>query len=219
MGTHKQTIHVVLADDHPVTRAGIRAMLREAPDIEIVGEAQDGVEAQQLTAQMRPHILLLDLQMPGPRSAEVERWVRANCPETITLVLTAHDRDAYLSDMIDAGTAGYLLKGISAPRLIEAIRRAVQGEVLLDAEQLERAQRWRETIGAKWRSLTDRERQVLMLIVRGKTDREIADDLNIKLKTVNNHISNILDKLEVASRTEAAVWVMKEGLIDGGDVA
>jgi len=102
--------------------------------------------------------------------------------------------------------------------LINAIRRAVRGVILFDAEQLERARCWRETIGAKWHRLTDREHQILTLIVQGKTDREIASELNLKLKTVNNHVSKILDKLEVASRTEAAVWVVKEGLIDGDTV-
>lgn len=215
MNASEEIIRLVLADDDSIMREGIRAILREASDIQIVGEAQDGLKAQQLAAQLRPRILLLDWQMPGPPPAEVVCFVRAHCPETITLVLTGHDRDAYLAEMIDAGAAGFLIKNETiALRLIEAIRRAARGTILFDAEQSERAQRWRETVDAKWRSLTDRERQVLMLIVRGKTDREIADDLSIKLKTVNNHISNILDKLAVVSRTEAAVWVMKEGFID-----
>jgi len=219
MSSTEEIIRLVLADDHPTTRAGIRSLLSEAPDIQIVGEAQDGLEAQQLTSQFRPHILLLDLQMPGLRPAEVERWVRTHCPETITLVLTAHDRNAYLVDMIDAGVVGFLNKNeATASQLINAIRRAVRGVILFDAEQLERARCWRETIGAKWHRLTDREHQILTLIVQGKTDREIASELNLKLKTVNNHVSKILDKLEVASRTEAAVWVVKEGLIDGDTV-
>src|SRR3990170_5763846 len=106
----RQTITLLLADDHPMVRAGIRALLMKAPDIQIVGEAQDGNETLRLVAKLRPKILLLDLKMPGPSPSEIEKWVRENYPETITLVLTAHDRDAYLSSMVEAGAAGYLDK-------------------------------------------------------------------------------------------------------------
>ncbi len=148
MGDLEPIIRLVLADDQEITRKGIRAMLSGAPDIEVVGEAKDGNEAQELTARLRPHILLLDLIMPGPRPYEVERWVRANCPETITLILTAHDRDAYLAEMVEAGAAGYLTKEISAQRLIEAIRRAVRGEALFDQTQLARAPQARRSRSA-----------------------------------------------------------------------
>jgi len=140
-------ITLVFADDHPVARAGIRAMLSEAPDIQIVGEAENGTEVQQLVSQLQPQILLLDLKMPGRPSAEVERWVRANHPETATLILTAHDRDAYLVDMIDAGASGLLSKEASAERLVGAIRRAANGEILFDSQQFHRAQRWRKVAG------------------------------------------------------------------------
>ncbi len=216
MGPTSEIITVVLADDHPITRAGIRAVLQSAPDIQIVGEAQDGCEAQALAAQLRPAILLLDLQMPGPRPVDVERWVRANCPGTETLVLTAHHRTAYLVDMMEAGVAGYLHKETTTDQhLIEAIRRAAAGTALFDAEQWERARRWRETVGARWRSLTERERQVLTLIAQGHTNQEIADALGLKVKTVHNHVGQILEKVGVASRTEAALWAVNEGLIGG----
>jgi NarL family two-component system response regulator LiaR len=215
VASQERVIRVVLADDHAVTREGIRKMLGVAADVQVVGEAQDGMEAMQLAAQLQPDILLLDLQMPGPRPAEVERWVRANCPHTETLVLTAHDRRSYLAEMIDAGAVGYLHKSTtSAERLIDAIRRAAKGAILFDAEQVEQAQRWRETVGAKWNRLTEREREIMTLIVHGKTDKEIAAQLSIKLKTVSNHVSSILEKLEMTSRTEAAVWAVQEGFID-----
>ncbi len=207
MTTNQNLIRVILADDHPVTLAGIRAMLSEAHDIQIVGEAQDGLEAQQLTAQLRPHVLLLDLRMPGPRPAEVERWVRAHCPETVTLILTAHDRNAYLAEMIDAGAAGYLLKGVTAQRLIDAIRRAVRGDWLFDPEQLDRARRWRTEAGNKLRSLSKRERQVLKLLVQGLNNDAIATALNVTSKTAAFHVANILEKLGVASRQAAIAWV------------
>ena len=212
MPVSDEIIRLVLADDDSIMREGVRAILSEAADIQIVGEAQNGSTAQQLAVQLRPRILLLDWQMPGLCPPEVVRCVRMHCPATVILVLTGYDRDAYLAEMIDVGAAGFLIKNETmASRLIGAIHRAARGKILFDAEQLGRARRWRETIGAKWGRLTDRERAVLTLIVRGQTDKEIGKALNIKSKTVGNHISNILDKLEVTSRTEAAIWVMKEG--------
>ena len=124
------TIRVVLADDHPPTRQGVRAALEGAPDIDVVGEAGDGVEAKKLIVELRPDILLLDLIMPGPKPADIERWVRHNHPETITLILTAHDRDALLAEMAAAGAAGFLTKDEDPPALVAAIRRAAQGEAL-----------------------------------------------------------------------------------------
>ena len=199
------TIRVLLADDHPVARAGIRAILEKAPDIQVVGEARDGTEAQKLTAELHPQILLLDLRMPGPRPAEVAAWVRAHCPETVTLVLTAHDRDAYLAAMMEAETAGFVTKEEAPERLVEAIRHAARGEVLFSREQLTWARHWREEVGERWESLTEREQEVLILVAEGKTDREIAQELQIKVKTIGNHVSSILDKLGVASRTKAAL--------------
>ena len=203
----KDPISLLIADDHPVTRAGIRAILNEAPDIQIVGEAQNGQEVQELTSKLHPRILLLDLQMPGSHPAEIERWVRTHSPETITLVLTAHDRDAYLASMMEAGAAGFLAKGESAERLIAAIRRAACGEILFDDEQLARVCRWRKAAGEKWESLTDRERQVLQLLVQGLDNKAIAKTLCVTPKTAAYHVTHILSKLEVTSRQEAMAWV------------
>ena len=199
-------ITLVFADDHPVTRTGIRMLLSEAPDIEIVGEAENGDQVQSLVAELRPLILLLDLKMPGRPSAEVERWVRANHPETTTLILTAHDRDAYLVEIMDAGAAGLLSKEASAERLVGAIRRAVSGEILFDDQQLGRAQRWRKVAGIKWGNLTERERQVLKLLAQDLDKAETARRLKIVEKTVDYHISNMLPKLGFKSFKEAVVW-------------
>ena len=150
-----EPIRVLLADDHPPTRQGVRAVLESAPDIDVVGEAGDGVEAKKLVAELGPDILLLDLIMPGPKPADIERWVRHNRPETITLILTAHDRDALLAEMEAAGAAGFLTKDEDPPALVAAIRRAAQGEALYTPEQLERVHRWREEVGQRWESLTE----------------------------------------------------------------
>jgi len=121
------TIRVLIADDHPVTRKGIRTILEEALDIKVVGEAKDGVEAKQMVAKLRPDILLLDLVMPGLRPFEIEKWIRTNYPKTITLILTAHDRDYYLAEAIKAGAVGFLTKEEAPQQLVEAIRRAARG--------------------------------------------------------------------------------------------
>lgn len=202
-------ITLVLADDHPLVREGIRAVLSKAPDLQIVGEAEDGNQAQQLVAKMRPRVLLLDLKMPGPHPAEIEKWVRTHYPETVTLVLTAHDRDSYLTRMIDAGAAGLIDKNESGDRLVGAIRRAANGEFLFDSHQLDRARLWRESAGERWESLTNREREILRLLVKGYDNAHIAQMLMVTTKTVAYHITNILVKLGVSSRQEAAAWVHK----------
>lgn len=202
-------ITLVLADDHAVARAGVRAILSTAADIEIVGEAENGDMVQELVARLRPRILLLDLKMPGMPSAEIEKWVRTNYPETVTLVLTAHDRDSYLTRMIDAGASGLLDKSESEERLVGAIRRAASGEILFDKGQLARARQWRESAGEKWESLTNREREILRLLVQGFDNAHIAGMLTVTSKTVAYHVTNILEKLEVSSRQEAVAWVHK----------
>lgn len=202
-------ITIVLADDHPLAREGIRAILNKSPDMQIVGEAESGNEVQQLVAQFRPRILLLDLKMPGPHPAEIEKWVRTNYPDTVTLVLTAHDRDSYLSRMIDAGASGLLDKGESGERLVGAIRRAALGEVLFDSSQLSRARQWRQSAGIKWESLTGREREILRLMVKGFDNVSIGKILIVTPKTVAYHITHIFAKLGVGSRQEAIAWVHK----------
>jgi DNA-binding NarL/FixJ family response regulator len=202
---HK-VISVLIADDHEVTRQGIRHFLDQTPDINVVGEAQDGDEIKPLVAALRPQILLLDLLMPNHSPAELEKWVRTNYPEIITLVLTAHDRDAYLSSMIDAGVAGYLDKKLRAGQLVSAIRRAAGGIILLDKGQLERARRWREHVNSKWDSLSGREREVLQRLTEGAKNKRIAESLGISVKTVQKHLENIYQKLGVTSRAEAIHW-------------
>jgi len=210
VSTHIQKrITILLADDHPLARRGIRELLAEADDLEIIGEAEDGFHVKELVAELRPNVLLLDLKMPGPRPFELEKWVRENYPETITLVLTSHDRDIYLANMMDAGVSGYMSKDISSERLIGAIQRAAQGEILFDTAQLTRANQWREDIGEKLKQLTDREREVLELLAKGMDSQSIAITLGISPKTISFHITNLLSKLQLKSRQEATVWALK----------
>ncbi|HKJ39799.1 MAG TPA: response regulator transcription factor [Anaerolineales bacterium] len=202
-------ITVLLADDHPTTRTGIRTILHETPDIRVVGESENGFQVQEMAAELRPNILLLDLVMPGPTPAELEKWVRSNFPETVTLVLTAHDRDVYLTTMMDAGAAGFLSKTETGESLILAIRRAAGGSSLYTEEQFQRAMRWRQEAGNKIKELTRRELQILQFISDGKDNKQISLKLEIATKTTAYHITNILSKLGVNSRHEASAWAHK----------
>ncbi|HKY55953.1 MAG TPA: response regulator transcription factor [Anaerolineales bacterium] len=177
MPSQKKIITVLIADDHPSWIEGVRSIISKASDIHVVGEVQDGDQIKQKVTQLRPDILLLDLIMPHHSPVELEEWVRENYPETITLVLTAHDRDAYLAGMMKAGAVGYLDKKMRANSLLSAIRRAARGEFLYDEEQIERARRWRVEIGKKWERLSGRERDVLQLLTEGKDNNAIAESL------------------------------------------
>lgn len=206
------TVRVLLADDHPVVRAGIRAMLEKALDIQIVGEATEGAEVRRLTAELYPQVLLLDLRMPGPPAEETVAWVRTRYPETAVLVLTAHDMNAYLARMVAAGAVGFVAKEEAPERIVEAVRRVARGEVLFSGEQLARARHWQEEVGARWESLTEREREVLGLIATGHSNKQIAEALAISENTVETHVGNLLGKLAVSSRTEAMAWVWRHRL-------
>jgi len=205
-------ITVLIVDDHPPTRAGIRAMIEKASDIHVVGEADNNDEAQRLVCELRPKIVLLDLIMPDFSPSSFERWARENYPETITLVLTAHDRDAYLASMIDAGAAGYLDKKLRAEQLINAIHHAADGETYFSDEQLIRVQKWKHEVIAKWENLTSREQELLNHLAKGESNKTIAKSLNITLKTVEFHMTSILKKLNMNSRDEVIVWILEHGL-------
>jgi len=205
-------ITVVVADDHEVTRLGLRSLLQAAPDIELVGVAADGDEAQQLISQLKPHVAVLDLVMPGALPVDITLWAAQNHPETAVLVLTAHDRDYYLSQMLDAGAAGYLDKNTRGEALLDAIRQAAYGQILFTQEQRRRALNWRENVQTVWESLTTREHEVLRLMGEGLSNRDIGERLGIAEKTVGKHVSAVLDKLGLSSRTEAALWWRDAGL-------
>jgi DNA-binding NarL/FixJ family response regulator len=206
-------ISVLVVDDHPPIRAGVRAMLEKTPDIYVVGEAENGREAEKLLDELRPDIILLDLKVPGFSPSVFEKWAREKYPETVTLVLTAHHRDAYLAGMMDAGAAGYLDKNVRAEQLIDSIRRAVSGENIFDEQQKKRARRWHEDVEKKWNSLSEREKQVLRFLAEGMSNQDIASKLNITTKTLDKHLERIYEKLEVDSRAKAVLWG-KENLGD-----
>ncbi|GIK09848.1 MAG: DNA-binding response regulator [Anaerolineaceae bacterium] len=202
-------ITLVLADDEAVARAGIRALLSQAEDIEVIGEAEDGFEAQQMVAELCPRILLLDLKMPGPRPVELAKWAREHSPETAILVLTAHHREVHLANMMEAGAAGYLKKENSAEALINAVRNAARGVVHFSEGQVEEIAHWKEEVGQKWESLSEREREILKLLALGARNQFIASELAITINTVESHVKSILKKLEVDSRQKAALWPVR----------
>jgi DNA-binding NarL/FixJ family response regulator len=199
-------ISILLVDDHPSMRVGLRTIIEKTNDMCVVGEAENGDEARRLLAELRPKIILLDLVMPGFSPFAFEKWARENYPGTVTLVLTSHDRDVYLAEMMEAGAAGYLDKSIREEGLMDAIRRAASGENLFDESQKLRAQRWHRDIEKKWNSLSDREKGILRLLAMGASNKSISKDLNVTPKTVEKHLERIYQKLGVTSRAEAALW-------------
>ena len=172
-------IAVVIADDHEVMRMGLRNLLQAAPDIEVVGEATDGDAARQLIAQLRPHVAVLDLVMPGVAPAEITLWAAQSHPKTAVLALTAHDHDYNLSQMLDAGAVGYLDKNTRGAALLDAIRRAASGESLFTQAQRRRAQHWRENVQTVWETLTPREREVLCLLAEGTAIRRLQHNCKL----------------------------------------
>ncbi len=209
-------IRILIADDHAVVRHGLRALIATEPDLEIVGEAADGVEAVQLTATLKPDVLLLDMAMPRKTGLEaIDDIKRANMPVRI-LVLTSFAEDDRVFPAIKAGATGYLLKDTSPRELLQAIRDVYRGEVSLHptiARKLVGELKRPPNLPPAEEPLTEREVQVLALVARGLSNQEIANTLFIGERTVRTHISNILGKLHFANRTQAALYAQREGLV------
>jgi DNA-binding NarL/FixJ family response regulator len=208
-----ETTRVVLADDHPMIRAGIRSLLRKAPDIEIVGEARNGAEAMRLVEELQPDVLLLDMEMPVLKGIEVARRLRAAGSPVRILALSAHSDRQYILGMLASGASGYLTKEEGLEKIVEAIRRVAKGgEEWARAGQAERAQVLKEKRPLGRVELTAREIEILSLLVAGKTNQAISVELGISKKTVEKHLSAIFAKLRVSSRVEAAEYALKAGL-------
>ncbi|MBN2391363.1 MAG: response regulator transcription factor [Anaerolineae bacterium] len=199
-------IHVLLADDHPALRMGLRVLLDRAADIEVVGEADDGDAALALIETLRPDVAVLDCQLPGIDGMAVAVAVEQRAPSVRVLALSAYDDDRYLAGMMAAGAVGYLLKNEAPGQIVAAVQVAMRNEALWTPEQTARVERWRAEVAHVRDSLTHREREVLRLVADGLSNKEIAQALYITVRTADFHVSNILRKLSVISRVEAAVW-------------
>ncbi|MDQ4076424.1 MAG: response regulator transcription factor [Chloroflexota bacterium] len=210
------TINVLLADDHPLIRRGMRATFMAEPDITVVAEAVNGDQTIQLCHAHQPDILLLDLNMPGPGPAAVIEQLRATQPQTKILVLTAYEGDAYVRGLVEAGVAGYLLKEEAPETVVEAIRSALQGGTWFSRPIVDKMFQHPANGSAAPDifALTNRERQVLELIGLGWDNARIAAELHLAEQTIRNYATRIYDKLNLSSRPEAIVWAREHGLID-----
>jgi len=215
MTTSSVPIHVLLADDHAIVRAGIRQVLEHAGDIQIVAEASDGEVAKNLIQQHQPDVAVLDLQMPKASGIEVTRWVRAEVKNVGVLVLTAYNDDPYVMAVLQAGANGYVLKTASPEEIIQAVRDVHEGKSVLDPAIAQKlmAHVFTSSKAPLVEELTDRELEVLSLTAKGYTNKAIGAQLGISDRTVQGHLAHIFDKLQASSRTEAVMRAVSLGWI------
>ncbi len=209
------TIRIVIADDHVLVRQGIRAFLETHADLAIVGEAEDAAGAARLCAEAQPHVALVDLVMPGG-GIEATRTIRAASPSTQVVLLTSFEDVQQIVAAVQAGALSCLLKDVDADALADALRKAARGEAVLHprvaAKLMDALRRGTDPGSAVLESLSQREREVLALMAEGLSNLQIAERLGIGEKTVKTHVSNVLGKLNVSDRTQAAVYAWKSGM-------
>jgi len=210
-------IRILIADDHSVVRQGLRMFLALDAGLEVVGEAADGVEALRLARELRPDVVLMDLIMPGMDGTAATAAIRAEMPDTEVVALTSVLEDASVIGAVRAGAIGYLLKNTEADALRKAIRAAAAGQVQLSPEAAARLMREVRAPESP-EALSERETEVLRLVAQGRANKQIAAQLHIGEKTVKTHVSNILAKLGVQSRTQAALYAVRIGLVSPTDL-
>ncbi len=218
------SIRVLIADDHPFFRDGLRVLFEATPDTELVGEATDGDEAVALAAELAPDVILMDLRMPGTGGIEATRKILEKAPETGILVVTMVEDDDSVFAAMRAGARGYLLKGADKEEMLLAIRAVARGEAVFGPGIARRLIQYfspptpapARTPRTIFPELTDREREILDLLAAGRNNAEIAGELFLSLKTVRNYVSNIFTKLQVADRAQAIVRAREAGLGQGG---
>lgn len=218
-----EKIRVLLADDHVVVREGTRELLEREPDIEVIGEANDGEEAVRLAKELKPDVAVLDIAMPKLNGIEATKQIREAHPSIAVLVLTAYDNDQYVFAILEAGAAGYLLKNVAGRQLIDAIRQVRAGQAVLHPivarKVVDRFTRsgHRSSWNGPAAELTERELEVLKLAARGRSNKEIAAELFLSARTVQHHLTSIFTKLGVSSRTEAVLHALRMGWITMDD--
>jgi RNA polymerase sigma factor (sigma-70 family) len=216
-------IRILIADDHPMFRFGMRALIESEDEFEVVGEASTGTEAVAMTSDLAPDVVLMDITMPTLNGIEATRQIMSRNPDTGILMVTMLDDNSLFAAM-RAGARGYLLKGADGEETLRAIRAVANGEAIFSpaiaarmAEVFATSTQAEKTPQAAFPELTPREREILELIADGKSNAEIAEKLTLSLKTVRNHVSNILNKLQVSDRLQAALRAREAGL--GGETA
>jgi NarL family two-component system response regulator LiaR len=212
------SIRILLVDDHNIVRQGVRAYLQTLDDIEVVGEADSGVAALTAVAQTAPHVILMDLEMPGELDGiSATRQIRKQWPDIQVIVVTSHHQDEYIFPAVRAGAISYLLKDVEPDELADAIRKAAQGEAVLDSRVASRIIKELQGIRGEevnpFTELSEREFEILRLIAAGKSNAQIAEILVLGESTVKTHISNIFKKLHLQDRTQAAVYAWQQGIV------
>jgi DNA-binding NarL/FixJ family response regulator len=209
-------MRLLVADDHGIMRGGLRLLLDRQPDMEVVAEAQDGIEAVELALRERPDICILDVSMPRMTGLQATVEIRAQAPEIAVLVLSMHDDERYLFEALQAGAAGYVLKREADHALVDAVRAVSRGEPFLtNAAERSLVREWMEDDSSgPAEPLTLREREVLKLIAEAHTNREIGELLHLSEKTVESHRGNLLRKLGMRDRVELVRYAIRRGLIE-----
>jgi DNA-binding NarL/FixJ family response regulator len=213
VGHNTKPVRIVVADDHLVYRIGIRNLLGSEPGFDVVGEASDGVQAIELYQSLRPDVLLLDLRMPRQNGIEVVQSIRGDDPQARILVVTSYQTEEEIFQVLQAGALGYVLKDVGRDTLVEAVRSVSSG-----ARWISPAIQRQFTDRAVRQQLTARELEVLKLLARGLTNREIANVYGISANTVKNHLNSLMAKLEVADRTEAVSFCLARGIVRPEDM-
>lgn len=209
-------LRVLVADDHAVLRDGLKALVSAQPDMEIVGEAENGQTTYERAKELMPDVVLMDISMPELNGVQATELLRRDCPRVKVLVLTAYKDKGYLDRLLKVGASGFILKLSAAEELIEAIRLVAEGKTYLDPQMVDRIAegyvRSKTLRGeVRQRELTSREEEVLRLIARGYSNKEISTQLKIAVKTVESHKANLMQKLELRSRTEIVRYAVRQG--------
>ena len=211
-------IKILLAEDHIVVREGTRELIQREPDMEVIGEAGDGIQAVQMTGKLRPDVVIMDIVMPNLNGIEATKQIKEKYPDTAILILTAYDDEQSLFALLEAKVSGYLLKTVRGQELISTIRAIYAGESVLQpsiARKVIEGYNASTRPGSKGMTglLTKKEMDVLRLASKGITNKEIAEELNLKVQTVRSRLKKVFKKLNVSSRTEAVTYAMKKGWI------
>ena len=212
------TVSILLADDHPIVRQGMRRLLEAESDLTVVGEAADGLETVQMVEKLQPKVLIVDMMMPGLNGLEILRQVKKRSPSTFSIVLSMQSADSYVVEALKSGASGYILKDTGPSELVSAVRKVIQGERVLSPKLSERLinaylQSSEETALDPYETLTDREREVLQLASEGLTTLEIAKRLSISPRTAELHRGRMMNKLGLRSQTALIRYALKRGIL------